>query len=965
MSRGMYREGISINICQNHQCGRVLRKEDIDRSIFEHGVIFADCGEEVWQGYSCPHCLWTNGMFVPRDSPNFDMSNLILFQSRSYSIDQIEQIFIDEKYGKNDILRFKTLPTWDETVEAIDVQDEFPETYNLYRNHKEIIFSVYCLETSLLFMTKQDVLKSIQNENTDRKIRLRRLYPDTKYNRLLISVLSAGIMTSRYKNGAFQGLRTVEPTDNVWDDLLTEALGIEPWLYVDNYLKSKIGLSRNLDEIKNMLQQQYYRLYIDLIDENPPMAQIDNIRQQIGSEKIVLCELKSIAEKFCGRIISSIAYSSQREALSKWVDNIEKGNALFINAPMGLGKTYAIATALADNPQLSAIVFMPTKRMCLEIVNEIKGRITLRKKINWLDKIVPEGVYRIDENGLPILISRDGIQPHYKETFLSEEVFYHDGINAEDCIHCKEISDEYQLNIFNRKAICSTCERRDDCRYMRHLENARKSRIVVATHVQHTNMVENSQYHEWEPPGAKKEQYKKRDLFIIDEDLLFQNFIKPYSLTNYQYNEFIKTIRKMLFADKYDDYYLKNVNELNARISVLQKPGIYFVPSVNKEFKFKEKFNKNFNDEVIKNRQKRYKLEKEERIGDWLSFIEDAIKIGCVVTCSKNSKDIYFPKTKVMKLKDAPPHVFFDATGLPDKYLKIKIPDINIKHTTIEVEPAFDSVVYQNINSDLTKTKINIELENVKQFVFDILGYHGKYKKYFIATKKEILKSYLHEFIEQFQAEYSIAVENFGNLRGLNTAEHCEVGIMLGSYLLPDSFEIAVSLSLDPEIFNFFEVNNVSGTLWDWDKTNNRRKYKSEYQQIEDIANILRCSEQKQALGRIRHLHHSTIFYVISKDLVSDYEPSLTIAYTNYRADLFPQKFYSRPQSYFEFVKNTAVDLLKKQDFIKVGDIAPLLPNLSKKTIQTHLNRMVNLNLLYKDMPGGRKYFRTPPSLRS
>jgi hypothetical protein len=41
---------------------------------------------------------------------------------------------------------------------------------------------------------------------------------------------------------------------------------------------------------------------------------------------------------------------------------------------MGLGKTYSIVEALASNPDLSAVIFMPTNKLCKEIIENLKAK---------------------------------------------------------------------------------------------------------------------------------------------------------------------------------------------------------------------------------------------------------------------------------------------------------------------------------------------------------------------------------------------------------------------------------------------------------------------------------------------------------------------------------------------------------------------------------------------------------------
>jgi hypothetical protein len=309
-----------------------------------------------------------------------------------------------------------------------------------------------------------------------------------------------------------------------------------------------------------------------------------------------------------------------------------------------------------------------------------------------------------------------------------------------------------------------------------------------------------------------------------------------------------------------------------------------------------------------------------------LDVIEHSMKFGFVVqkysiknkkleigTQDKKVHLVYMPNPKYYDLCGKPSHVFFDGTKLDDKFLKNKIRGVDFNYLKPKLDFIREHTVYQNINTDLPVIKIKIERENVKKFISDILLKHGIDEKYFIHTTKAIKSNYLDEFLKMYQ-EYYIVKNHYGNLRGTNTAKDCNIHLMLGSYVLPDTFEIALGLEFIQELLIHREPLSIRYEFWDFEGTNSIKKYKPMYEDIYKISKAYRHAEQRQALARTRHINHSVIFYILAKEPVHTYETFLPEPITyQYRDDLFPPRKQQGDAKY-EQIKDAIVKALTLPD---------------------------------------------------
>ena len=102
-------------------------------------------------------------------------------------------------------------------------------------------------------------------------------------------------------------------------------------------------------------------------------------------------------------------------------------------------------------------------------------------------------------------------------------------------------------------------------------------------------------------------------------------------------------------------------------------------------------------------------------------------------------------------------------------------------------------------------------------------------------------------------------IAHYGNLRGINEAKSCDIGIMLGSFLPPDAVEAAMALEFIQDKLPKV-VLSTENNLWTWCETNNVRTYKDDYAIVSEMAKTYRQSEHRQAIARTRYLFHDVDF---------------------------------------------------------------------------------------------------------
>lgn len=716
--------------------------------------------------------------------------------------------------------------------------------------------------------------------------------------------------------------------------------------------------------------------------------------------------LKVLFHDTVSKACTETALERSRDNLLGWVNRIEKGKALLVDSLMGIGKTYSIVKVLGQNPDLSAVIFMPTVRLCQQMVQALKSEIvdnnpTIRhnyENITEIEEAVDEdgNIITDDIAGAPFEI--------FTREFLEREAYFVDGINKRECPYYAEIIERYHKNWISKHDICKECKNKKGCRFVLHPVKAPLSRVIVTTHHQYDRFCQDTRFHKWfKDEYGKKNEATTRDVFIVDEDLILSQCYQPIGIDGQDIGHFTAILIEFLPAALEDDQKntairalqtmlllrtiqadedvqtlqatqaLQEIGNLNL-IRETQLPEIEnkihrlfsqtnmpektsVIPPVDPDFSFPNEIKKRWS-QILPDQLAIVPdyLEQSEAVANYLEMIESGLRYGLVVQKFNGRDRVYFANRKSYDLSNLPPHVFFDGTKIPDKLLEKKLRGVKLEHTVIDVKPLWRLRAFQNVNTDLPRRLLQKHEPNVKQFVHDLVHQLGANRRYFFLTKKALRTGYLEAFLKTLQyevPEFNYVLGHFGYLRGINDANECDIGVMLGSYNPSDAVEIAMALEfIQDKLPN--KITATENNLWKWKDRNSVRRYESDYSDVQHLADALRHNEHRQGIARTRYLFHDVDFYVVSKDPVADYEPFLSKTETDqYRADIFPPRS-RRPDSKYEQVKEAVLDWLKEHDSTTVTEVSRQMTGISRRhTVKDHLDEMCREGLLRRD---GKKY---------
>jgi len=544
----------------------------------------------------------------------------------------------------------------------------------------------------------------------------------------------------------------------------------------------------------------------------------------------------------------------------------------------------------------------------------------------------------VDENG-EVILDRIGMPIfEYTREFLQPVVYHADGINEKECLNFHKIISRYRKNWIKKRDICQSCEKKEACRFLLHDEKAPLSRIIITTHHQYDRFYNNREIRKWYKNGYEnKNDAAERDLFIVDEDMVLSQCYQPFYVEYQELQSFLTTVRE--FIDQYSgsEEINEKLSSLFGKVGLCEKTS--FIRPIDPNFRFPDIILKEW-DESNKNLLKVLSNIEEppQIVGNHLEMIEDAIRSGLVVQKYLKQHRIYFHNRKSYNLSKLPPHVFFDGTMIDKRFFKKRLQNVKLKCMKIPVKPLWNLKVCQNINTDLTIKGMSSEkgaVENFLRFLFHITG---SSHKYLILSSKSIWHSYLKQFLELNFPHIDYVPGYFGYIRGINDAKDCDVGIMLGSYMLSDAVEIAMALEFIQKVLPKKATTPTLVNFWSWKGSKSRRVYKRKYDIINKIAGAVRYSEQRQAMARARCLFHDVDFFVVSKDSVKDFEPYAQLENDRFGEAFFPRRKV-RSDSKYQEIKEKIFRLIIQEGKLGEMDLYRLTGH-SRTTLRKHLKRM-------------------------
>ena len=581
----------------------------------------------------------------------------------------------------------------------------------------------------------------------------------------------------------------------------------------------------------------------------------------------------------------------KREEIKKcfsWADEQRRAGhrKAIVNAPMGLGKTYQLAEAIARSTY-SAVIFMPTIPLRDEMYAHIRS-------------IVPGQVHKIE---------------------------------GRDEINCKNfdlINAEKRRFRENKLAICAMCPRKreESCITRIQKAGADKYRLLVTTHAQYEGFYHSEDLYKWSGKnGMAVTRYERipRDFFVIDEDIVGTHFFECAKITHKEFCDYkglLEKTRKRKGKAYFPSGFPEKVRRLYDAIENAAQENALILP-IDPAFNLTKEERQGFGSICGK------ALSKNKLSKNITRFVENAIRIGCSFSHYNETNIIYFNEISEFPLvTDRPFHLFFDATHVREDLLAEVFPEKGGSHLPrydIPIVPLGDLTIYHTNNSDVPKNskgsrhdeKIELYLKNI------LLSNARRRSRYFIVTtgsKKKPDEGYrgvvarflrrFHRGIEliddsdeedegeairerfPFEEEkqlkgYNYAVlNNFGNLRGSNKAKYCDVGILIGKFKVPDAVEVAWAIPFLKDVLNtsaireedwkngFFPIradNKLSPGVGMSHKITNEEGveefvYRKDFDFVNGICRWKRITENEQAIGRTRFLHHDVTFYVVTKD---------------------------------------------------------------------------------------------------
>jgi len=553
-------------------------------------------------------------------------------------------------------------------------------------------------------------------------------------------------------------------------------------------------------------------------------------------------------------VICDVYYRRYRKEICHWIERTKKCDALLVRAPLGLGKTIAIAEALNNNKNKSAIIFMPTTRLCN-------------------------------------LIS---------EYFDPREFYLIEGARKETCFFFKKVVRRYQEFDYSKGDICDMC-RKEECKIRDQYEKARKQRIIITTHQQYPRFYSIPRERYWEGHGL-------RDYFIIDENIISNYFMSPVKVS---FGELNRDLTKILDSGMEFDYPVKEkLRKLRSRIRMAWNSKLIapidpnFDPTRGDSIRIKRVMGElKANDVFVRNLRKFY---------FWA--VKNGYVIGHEDMADGQGIDyfayLYRPVSYQLNLWDEvknerviPKHVFFDATSMKKEVFNNYFPGTILEEMKIDV-PALGELRIHHANAtNLPKMSSSPNTDKkIRGYLEYIFREHGDKKNYFAITVGE-----REDFIRSFFRKKSIYLKgteeanksgngylvtcHYGDQKGINDAQGCEVGIMLGTYFRPPE---AIVIGCLPYIRDKIRRDcNLRGGVYSFDSKRGRCYY-PRFSYIDQMDYWLRMIEHEQGMGRTRHLYHDVDFYVVTKDPVDTYSIS---KWATYKLDKEGNDIFARKKS--------------------------------------------------------------------
>ena len=614
-------------------------------------------------------------------------------------------------------------------------------------------------------------------------------------------------------------------------------------------------------------------------------------------------KLNIMTERFLDSCITYVYYYRHRKKLESWINQSEIYDAIIVNAPLGIGKTMAISNALRRYKDKSAIIFMPTKKLCSELSGLLSG----------------------------------------------EDYYCIEGLTPDNCKYYNVITQQYFELDYGKDDICQFCEDKNSCHLRSQYNEARSHRIVITTHAQYPRFIMIPREWRWGRDRARQE--RRRDYFILDEDIISSNFMEPMEVS---LSELMRDLDIFINNDIDFEYPIKE-KLIEFRQKVLEVRKSTMIAPIDKDFSpTEEDSNKwgRIRGEVRRNEKIRIR-----KLGEHYWW---AIKHGCVVRVQepRDQKQmqkiiyLYKPISYDLRLWDVkrndkarPIHVFFDAIPIIQSVFHNYFPGSRVKHITANIPSLGRLRIHHVANENLSRTTFKQDKEKrlkTLNYLDMIIEKHGVNANYFVIATKDHEKVVVKHFKDkgiyrkvenkpQIGDNGYLVICHYGNQKGINDAKFCNVGILLGTYFMP--IECIITSGL-PYIQNILtQDERVEDRVVDTVRAG--RVYKDRFRILGELDFWRRAIEHEQGMGRTRHLYHDVDFYVVTRDDIKQY---LICRDAEYKIDNGGQKIFSqkkRSDSEEEKARQLAERYNRKQGYFSYQQIADDI-GVSVRSVQNY-----------------------------
>lgn len=647
----------------------------------------------------------------------------------------------------------------------------------------------------------------------------------------------------------------------------------------------------------------------------------DHIAQYILRHKreIVLDEMQDIKEKMVKALEAELEIHDNLFDIgmkSEENDNVSfsgrgAGTAVIIRSPMSTGKTYNTVETLNRLKNTTAVIFVKTNREIYEIM----------KQLDPTEAMVVEGV------------------------------------TEKTCINSKDIFELYKKNYHSKQAICSSCENRKTCPILRQYDEMPNARILIATHRQYLNFINNPQ--RWRVMDTRTKTMRSRDVVIVDEDLT-EDMCGHITMSVAEFEQVLDQI-KASGIDKPD---MESMRATITQLVADVKESTTF-PPLNRNFKVSKEEKEKWGQYYVNTILKEHKGTTNNYFDEIVWMIAHGFRIDAGFRREVPKIVVMSPPT--LNLSVAPKHIFLDATPPDRKLFKKIFPFREIKEIDIKPPKYIKNLKYVQIPiSDLAMHKVEENIPMIEDMLKSILAHHKNAGHFFIVTKKSyrdavenILKNFgLYLKDEKADSQfYSIA--HYGNQRGSNEHKGAGVGILLGTPLRGDE-------QIMPVFSDSLQCPVSDAEMYQWE--NGWKKFKTEFGNIGEFHETTIRSEIMQSIGRLRSIRNKErefYFYSLTRaelpedDLqyvggVLDNPPFIKEFVQRYgwkiRNENNPLTIDNvfKTGSRDKIVQDTSTNGLirgavaRANDIFKVAEIIDLLNGkISRKTVHKHLTTMV------------------------